>query len=419
MRTGTKPVVTIVGGGASAHTLIPFLSGAGYRVRILTRRPEDWSEDVELQVQSIDGDLLQTFHGQLAQASSEPADVIPSSDIVVLCMPVHTYRQALHHLAPHLDRDREVFVGTIYGQAGFNWMVDEVTAKYGLDNVVTFALGLIPWICRVLDYGRVGVNYGCKGVNVAAVSPGDRFAALNDTFFPAICERWMGKGGVRQAENFLSLTLSVDNQIIHPTRCYGLFCRYGGTWQRQQDIPYFYRDYDDLSADLLRDLDADYSLVRDGIRDRFPDRDFRYMLDYLSLERLSYETENTDIRESFITSKTLGGIKPPTRQLASGEWVIDTDHRFFTDDITYGICIAKWMAEQMALSVPTMDAIIEWAQGVRGETYLVDGRLQTASESLAGRFRSGIPPVYGITTLAGAVDEETADVAAHELAASF
>ena len=285
-------------------------------------------------------------------------------------------------------------------------MVDETTSKYALDNVVTFAVGLIPWICRVVDYGRLGETYGCKAVNIAAVSPGHRFADM-EPFFNDICERWLGDGSFRQSENFLSLTLSVDNQIIHPTRCFGLFKRYGGVWESPEEIPYFYRDYDEFSAGLLRDLDADYSLVRDGIRERFPDLDFRYMLDYLALERLSYATQNMDIRESFTTSKTLGTIKPPTYRDDAGKWRIDTDHRFFTDDVTYGVCIAKWMAEQMELTVPTMDTIIEWVQELRGETYIADGRLLTESAGLAGPFRSGIPPVYGIETLDDAVREET------------
>ncbi len=397
-------VVTIVGGGASAHVLIPFLAGAGHRVQMLTRRPGDWSTEVELQLQSIDEELLETFTGRLEKISSDPAEVIPQSDVVVLCMPVAAYRPALHDLVPHLRRDGEVFVGTIYGQAGFNWMVGEVTRKHALENVTAFAVGLIPWICRVIDYGRSGVTYGCKEVNVAAVSPRDRFDAVNEAFLGDICERWLGKGAFRQSDSFLSLTLSVDNQIIHPARCLGLSRRYGGKWATKEDIPYFYRDFDDLSAGLMRDLDADYTRVRDGIRERFPDRDFPYMLDYLGLERLSYQSENVDIRESFTTSKTLGAIKPPTRQLDSGEWVIDTGHRFFTDDVSYGVCIAKWMAEQMDLETPTIDAIIEWVQELRGESYISGGKLLAESESLAGSFRSGIPPVYGIDTLAGVVD---------------
>ncbi len=397
-------VVTIAGGGASAHVLIPLLASAGHTVQLLTRRPADWSRRIELQQQSIDEEIERTLTGTLSRATDDPADVIPESDVVILCMPVCSYRAALRGIAPHLRRDREVHVGTIYGQAGFNWMTGEIERKHGLGNLVTFAVGLIPWICRVREYGSIGVTYGCKALNLAAVSPRDRFAEFDRKFLDAICKQWFDKGAFEQADSFLSLNLSVDNQIIHPSRCYGLFKRYGGRWANREEIPYFYRDFDGLSADLLRSLDSDYSKVRDGIRVRFPKRDFPHMLDYLGSERLSYQSENTDIRESFTTSKTLGAIKPPTRQLPSGEWGIDTDHRFFTDDISYGVCIAKWMAQQMDIAVPTIDAIIEWVQELCGEEYVKNGELLVNSESLSGDLRSGIPPVYGIETIEGVLD---------------
>ncbi len=396
-----KQVVTIVGGGSSAHVLVPFLSGAGFAVNLLTRRPGDWSRQMETQLHSIDDELLQTFHGELATISDEPSQVIPEADFVILCMPVCKYRTALHNLAPHLARDREVAVGTIYGQAGFDWMVGEIARKFDHHRLISFAVGLIPWICRVIDYGKVGVTYGSKEVNVVAVSPPERFEALNERFLPAICERWLGKGAFRLSRSFLALTLSVDNQIIHPSRCYGLFLEHGGRWPTQEDIPYFYRDFDQTSADLLRALDADYSTVRDALKARYPEEHFEYMLDYLGLERLSYQSENTDIRESFTTSQTLGAIKPPTIQLEGGDWAIDTDHRFFTDDIFYGLAIAKWIAEELELAVPTIDRIIAWAQDLRGEEIIDGDRLLTDSELLRADFNSGIPPVYGIETLDG------------------
>ena len=399
-----RNTVTVVGGGASAHVLIPFLSGAGHTVQLLTRQPDRWAKDIRLELQSIDEEVLETFDGTLSRVSADPAEVVPESDLVVLCMPVCAYRAALQQIGPHLRREPEVAVGTIYGQAGFNWMVDEMAEKFGLDSVITFAVGLIPWICRVREYGAVGVTYGCKEVNVAAVSPRDRFQQLDEAFFSPICEKWLGKGPFEQSDSFLSLTLSVDNQIIHPSRCYGLFQRYGGKWGSWEEIPYFYRDFDEQSADLLRALDVDYSSVRDGIKARFSDREFPYMLDYLGLERLSYRSENTDIRESFVTSQTLGAIKPPVRQNSDGEWEIDTDHRFFTDDISYGVCIAKWMAQEMELEVPTMDAIIEWVQELRGEAYIENGKLLIEGESLAAPLRSGIPPVYGMRAIEDVVE---------------
>ena len=399
-----KQNVTIVGGGSSAHVLIPFLSGAGFDVNILTRKPKEWSRKVDVQLHSIHGELLEVFSGALTKISDNPAEVIPQASFVILCMPVCKYRFALHGLAPHLAKDKEVFVGTIYGQAGFNWMVDEIKRKFDLNNITTFAIGLIPWICRVIEYGKVGVTYGCKDLNVVAVSPPNRFSELNDLLLKNICERWLKKGSFRQAANFLSLTLSVDNQIIHPSRCYGLFLKYDGKWANKKDIPYFYRDYDQKSADLLQELDADFSKIRDTIKAKYPQQDFQYMLDYLGLERLSYQSENTDIRESFTTSLTLGAIKPPTIQLESGEWIIDKDHRFFTDDIHYGLCIAKWIADQLALDVPTIDSIIDWAQQLRNEKIIKGNRLLLNSESLTSEFMSGIPPVYGLNSIDDILD---------------
>ena len=65
-------------------------------------------------------EVLQTVKGGLNVISSDPAEVIPDADVIVLCMPVHQYRGALNRLAPYINRTKkEVFVGTVYGQAGF------------------------------------------------------------------------------------------------------------------------------------------------------------------------------------------------------------------------------------------------------------------------------------------------------------
>lgn len=221
----TQTTVTIVGGGNSAHVLIPFLTVSGHTVNIMTRRPEVWNKTVSVEMyDDKTGDvILDTIKGSLSKISSDPAEVIPSADVIVLCMPVHKYREALHRLAPHIDKTKEVFVGTIYGQAGFNWMVHEIERKFSLKNTVCFAVGLIPWICRTLEYGRLGANYGGKYHNVVAVSPADRFDRLNEIFLDDISYKIHGKGKFLQAGSFLSLTLSVDNQVCR-YYCYCILC---------------------------------------------------------------------------------------------------------------------------------------------------------------------------------------------------
>jgi opine dehydrogenase len=100
-------------------------------------------------------------------------------------------------------------------------MVHSIEREHQLTNITTFAIGQIPWICRALEYGKVSANYGGKDVNLVAVTPTDRFQKLNDIFLQDISFRPLHLGVFKQACSFLSLTMSVDNQIIHPARCYG------------------------------------------------------------------------------------------------------------------------------------------------------------------------------------------------------
>ena len=222
---------------------------------------------------------------------------------------------------------------------------------------------------------------------------------MNQKILEKVCVGWFGESEVRQADNFLSLTFSVDNQIIHPARCYGLFVKYGGEWDKVENIPYFYRDFDQLSADILSRLDGDYSKIRESIKEKYPEKKFTYMLDYLTQNRITNETEEYNIVKSFQLSRTLGAIKPPTVKTEAGTWKINTNHRFFTDDIHYGLCIAKWAADRLALDVPTIDEIIKWAQELRQEVLIENGELKLDSEDLNRKYKSGIPYFYGYRTI--------------------
>jgi hypothetical protein len=128
------------------------------------------------------------------------------------------------------------------------------------------------------------------------------------------------------------------------------------------------------------------------------------MMDYLAQDRFTNQTDEYTILESFLLSRTLGAIKTPTVQTQTGTWAIDTDHRFFTDDIHYGLCIAKWAAERLELDVPTLDEIINWAQELRREKLIEGGSLALDSPDLNQRFISGIPHYYGYRSIDEIVD---------------
>lgn len=392
-----KTKITIVGGGNSTHSLIPLLSTNANEISLFTRKPEKWQDSIIMEYTLPDGTVKASLDGHIQKASANPEDVIPNADFIILSVPVYQYRNLLHQIAPFISRNKKVYIGTIYGQGGFNWMVEEVIKKYNLTNIVYFSSGLIPWITRTKEYGKVGINYGCKQNNVVAVFPKEEFYNLKNILLDDLCYNYFGKGEYLLADNFLSLTLSVDNQIIHQTRLYGLYLSTAGVWSTYDDVPFFYRDYDDLSAQILEDLDQEYTLIRERIMKRFPEHDFKYMMNYLDLEHFSYGSSSSSIKESFTQSETLGQIPTPVVQNKYGKWVFDATHRFFYDDIYYGIMIAKWFAEKLAINTPTIDKILKWAGGVINDTLIDDNN--KLKISVEDGFLYGVPDVYGYNSI--------------------
>lgn len=392
--------LVICGGGSSAHTLIPLLSKTDFEVSVLTSKPQEWSHTIELDYKNPQGEVLRSFRGFISQITNNPEDCVPQADYIVLCMPVHKYRVALHNIAPFINGEKDVMVGTVYGQGGFNWMVDDIKKQYQLTNIVTFAFGLIPWICRIEKYGHKGITYGPKVVNAAAVYPKEYFPQLASELFDPICYDWFGVGKTEALDNFLSITLSADNQIIHPTRCYGLYKVHGSTWSTVDDVPLFYKDYDEFSGKILADLDDDYTKIREQIKQMNPNMDFHYMLNYLDLEHYTYHSRSVDIVDSFVNSPTLQAIRTPVVANDNGEVELDKNCRFFMDDIYYGVAIAKWIAEQLNIDTPTIDNILRWAQEMRSERIIADNNhLILDSMDLATPMKSGIPYYYGLTKI--------------------
>lgn len=384
-----QTTVTIIGGGSSAHTIIPLLSKGNFKVQLITSKPADWSLTPKLEIDSAEGESA-SINGRIDRISANYAELIPDSDIILLCMPVSEYNSALNKIALHANLTKPLMIGTVYGQGGFNWMVDHAFRRYDRSNLEYFAIGLLPWICRTKDYGKVGLNYGCKLRNVVAVSNRSKFDSLNRVLLRYLSEVWFNKGQFYLADNFISLTLSVDNQIIHPSRCFRLFEQYAGRWSEEDQIPFFYKDFDQRSADILKQLDDEYSRIRNAIKQVRNESNFDYMLDYLALERFSYGSSNVDIQESFVNSKTLAAIKPPTVK-SGNEFRLDTSHRFFTDDIEYGLCIAQWFAQKLGLATPVIDQIVAWAR-------------RSSPKLMNYEQGVGLPDSYGIDNLDAALE---------------
>ena len=369
--------VALIGGGSSAHLLAALLGNRNHRVKILTTRPSEWLNEITLHVGH---DMI---HGEIDGASSDPLNVVSEAQVVILCMPVHQYPVALLRIIPSLMNNPNCIVGAVYGQAGFDWMIRSAAQKFRVRVPRHFAIGLLPWIVRTLKYGESAISYGPKCRNGIATSDESTFDFLASNLLPDFSYNYWGTGTFERVPNFLTITLTVDNQIIHPSRCFALATQ-GASWEDTESVPYFYRDWDDYSAGILRGVDLDYTHVRSALFKRFPLLSNKYDLDYLGLEQWSYGSHNPDIKASFVNSTTLAHIKPPTVINNEGLHVLDFNHRFFKDDFAFGLEVCQWFADELTVEVPHIRRLIDWY-------HLIVQPQQTTMIS------PGIPPKYGLS----------------------
>eukprot|EP01015_Nassula_variabilis_P023881 TRINITY_DN4507_c0_g1_i6.p1 TRINITY_DN4507_c0_g1~~TRINITY_DN4507_c0_g1_i6.p1 ORF type:complete len:210 (+),score=36.52 TRINITY_DN4507_c0_g1_i6:108-737(+) len=166
--------------------------------------------------------------------------------------------------------------------------------------------------------------------------------------------------------NFLCLTLYPSNQIIHPGRMYGIFQDWDGKKSFEPNqVPFLYEDMDDISADMLQKLDDEIQMIKNAIQQKNSFTDLSSVLPLK--ERIIFQygeqiANKSNLKEVFRTNQGYKTARVPVRQVENGKVIPEINSRLFFEDIPYGLCILKDLAELLNLSTPAIDLMIEWHQ---------------------------------------------------------
>ncbi|KAI9906484.1 hypothetical protein PsorP6_004808 [Peronosclerospora sorghi] len=205
--------------------------------------------------------------------------------------------------------------------------------------------------------------------------------------------------------NFLNLTLTPSNQIIHPARYYAIFRDWDGkkTYTlkelKKRNGLTLYADFDEFSAEQLAMLDNELQQVKYALLQRFPALDLSDVLP-LSDRVVKHYGEDVSDRSSllqiFRTNSGYAGCATPLTEVSKGQFHPATNSRLFWEDIPYGLCILKNMAEMLGnFPTPRIDFMIRWHQQHMGVEFLKpDGQLNARE-----LWRTGAPNKYGIHIL--------------------
>jgi len=360
--------ITVIGGGNSSYCFSVLAATAGHTVALLTRKPIDWKNPIEV----INDDLAyisaDRLEARLHVITNDYAEVIPKSDMIIIAgVPIHHNPQILQKLKPLLATNRKVFIGTICAYGGFNWVAKRIL---GPGSYSLFGTQLIPWTCGTVEYGKSGRIIGAKRLLRIATESGMDIDGVKAALNPILRMDL-------QDTDFLASTLWPNNPSLHPPILYGLFKDWDGkTPYDPKTLPVrIYADLTQGSANSVVQLDEELVRIVASLAKIYPNnphlqKDFSLKACIIE----NYEEQVVDKSDTVSCVKTNIGFAKhylPYQQVTGGIVPI-LDHKFFITDLPFGLVTFKDISLMANIETPVIDSIILWNQKLINKEYLVE-----------------------------------------------
>ena len=325
--------------------------------------------------------------------SDNAADVIPDSNLIIMPVPSLAYESLLKEIKPYITSG--AIIGATPGMGGFDWVLERIFGKKYKD-IIAFSMVPMPWNCRIIEYGQEAeVKVQKEPLSFACNSKSTRIRGKLQKIFTDIFEL-----DVNILDHFLVTTLFPANSIIHPARLYGLFKDYklGRVYDKN---PLFYEEMDEFSANCIQKVSDELQNICRTIEEKSSVRLLQDILPIGELTQRIYPGQIDDVsglKQIFRTNFGYKSFRTSMTKVDNG-WIPDFSNRYFTEDIPFGLCIYKGIAEILGLETPMTDIIINWAQKHMGKEYLVNGKLDGKDVQ-----ETNAPQRFGINNIDDLVD---------------
>ncbi|MDE7089288.1 MAG: NAD/NADP octopine/nopaline dehydrogenase family protein [Prevotella sp.] len=326
----------ICGGGSLGHVIAGWLSARNHaQVNILTNQPERWNR--EIAIDTPDGEVL---NGKIAIISNHPKDVVPSSDVVLLCLPGFLIKEELEKIKPYLSP--QTYIGCVFSSTGFFFEAKRILCV----KQPLWGFQRVPFIARVETYGKSAHLLGYKNVHNVAIENVSEQERVN---FASMIQEWFERP-IEVLKNYYEASLTNSNPLLHTSRLYTMFGgqNAGKVYPRMQ---LFYEEWTEAAAELYIKMDEEFFKLLKVLpvsRGFLPT-----VLNYYE----SYDAKSLASKLSSIQG--FKGITSPMIKVEDG-WVADYNSRYFIEDFPHGLKYIWQLAHEKAISCPNIDMVYEW-----------------------------------------------------------
>ncbi len=404
--------VLICGTGSGGHALAGFISAkAGVEVRVFTPNAEKargWRKLMNrhrLEVTVGKGrDEQVAFKAGSFTISNEPELAVRGCDLILFAVPAFLHSKYLTLLEPYLEQGC-VLVG-LPGQNGFEFDVRKVLGER-LKNYILMNFESLPWICRIVEFGKSVKILGTKRSLVGAIQGDLTESRIADP--RATMQSLLGEPPILSVSgHLLGITLLSPNAYSHPPIMYGRWKDWDG--KALHCPPLFYQDINEETAELLAQISFEVVTTSKLIMEKHPGVDLSQVIPMYEWDIACYGNDirdKTNLMTALRTNSGYEGITHPMSQTEDGQYMPDFSHRFLAEDVPFGLVVIRGIAEIAGAPTPGIDKVLSWSQRKMGKEYLVGSSL--SGKDLA---TTRCPQRYGFRTISDLLGPDCSEVTA-------
>ena len=337
--------ITVLGGGNIGTQFACISAAKGYDTTVFSSKPEAYDGTLEL----VD-EFEHLTVGIIKKVTDNIGEALEDCDIAFVAHPAFQLQKLADAVLPYVHQNLIICVlpGTGGAEFAFHKCIQAGAALCGLQRV--------PSVARLERYGkRVRAEGLRKHLYLASIPSGKGIivSELLTELFGIPCSL---------LDNYLSVTLTPSNPILHTTRLRTLFADYtpGKTYERN---PLFYGEWSLDSSEKLIACDEELQEMCKLIP-----------MDLTAVKSLKIHYESNtaeEMTEKLGSIMSLHNLRSPMKQVEGG-WIPDFQSRYFTADFPYGLAIIEELADLLGVEAPNIRDTMNWYRRVTGDFSRLD-----------------------------------------------
>jgi opine dehydrogenase len=336
--------IAIIGAGNGGCAAAAQLAQRGFEVRLHGRSRATTEPLRAIGGVEYEGVLGEGF-APLALITNDAGAALAGADLVLVMVPTHAHEEVARLLAPHLAPEQLVMAAPGHTLL----LIPDTIRRAGGRLGIYCDSSSLPFICRKSAPARVRITRAAKILYFAAF-PGEaleRAAERIRSVFPHIEPR----------PSLLHTVFPYTNAIHHPP---ALLLNVGRVESTGGDYHHYYDGITPAVGRLIDALDAERQAVAAGLGVAIePLPQFFFRMGYTSA-----------------AGRDGGGAYAVFHNSEPNRWIrapASIDHRFFNEDVPYGLVAIAELGRLAGVPTPCADAVIDIASIVAARTFRQEG----------------------------------------------